>query len=97
MTNGDGPYPFDPGWQLVLAARAGNHITLRRPMAVIKLDRRAEGAGGREVKFELAMRPLDQYHTHGEMERCDKDAVMAALSAAADTIEGILRRVPPKP
>jgi len=66
-------------------------------MAYVTLDRRAEGAGGKDVKFELIVKPLDATHTHGEIERCDKAAVMAVLAKAADEIVLILRRVPPKP
>lgn len=89
------PYPMGPGWEIVLAARAGNFE--REPqMGMIQLDRRAEAVGGREVKFALQIKPLDQYHTHGELERCDKAAVMAALAKCATEIVEILKRVPPK-
>jgi len=81
---------FGPGWEIVLAARAGNYD--RKPMN-IQLDRRAEGAGGVDVKFALQIQPLDHTHTHGELERCDKKAVMAVLAKAADEIVNILRRV----
>jgi hypothetical protein len=66
-------------------------------VAHISLDRRDDGAGGKEVKFELIVKPLDSTHTHGELERCDKTAVMLVLKKAADEIVEILRRVPPKP
>lgn len=85
---------FGPGWEIVLAARAGNYK--ERPM-LVTLDRRAEGAGNREVKFQLTITPLDHTHTHGEIERADKPALMAALARAADEIVEVLRRVPPKP
>jgi len=82
---------FGPGWEIVLAARAGNYD--RKPMK-IQLDRRAVGAGGIDVKFALQIQPLDHTHTHGELERCDHPAVMAVLAKAADEIVEILRRVP---
>jgi len=64
----------------------------------ITLDRRAAGADPkRENKFQLTVKAIDATHTHGELERCDRAAVMAALAKAADEIEAILRRVPPKP
>jgi len=86
---------FGPGWDIVLAARAGNYK--ERPMLLVSLDRRADGAGNREVKFQLIIKPLDATHTHGEIERADKPALMAALAKAADEIVEVLRRVPPKP
>lgn len=84
---------FGPGWEVVLAARAGNYE--ERPM-LPTLDRRAEGAQGKDVKFQIIVKPLDQYHTHGELERADKQAIQGALARAADEIVAILRRVPPK-
>lgn len=60
----------------------------------IQLDRRAEGAGGVDVKFALVIVPLDHTHTHGELERCDNAAVMTVLAKAADEIVEILRLVP---
>lgn len=64
---------------------------------LVALDRRADGAGGKEVKFQLIVKPLDHTHTHGEIERADRGAIMAALARAADEIVEILRHVPPKP
>jgi hypothetical protein len=63
---------------------------------VISIDRRAEGSGGREVKFEILVKPLDQYHTHGELTRCDRQAIRDALVGAADRIERVLRALPAK-
>lgn len=88
------PYPFGPGWDIVLAARAGNYE--ERPM-LVTLDRRAEGAQGKDVKFQLIVKPIDSHHTHGEIERADKAEMMAALAKCADEIVAILRRVPRKP
>lgn len=59
---------------------------------IISIDRRTDGAGGREVKFTVMVKPLDQYHTHGELTRCDRAAVTAALVKAANEIEAVLRR-----
>jgi len=63
---------------------------------VIAIDRRAPGAGGAEVKFEVSVRPLDQFHTHGEMTRCDQLAVRQALSECADKVAAVLRVAPQK-
>lgn len=59
---------------------------------IISIDRRTDGAGGQEVKFTVLVKPLDAYHTHGELTRCDKAAVTAALVKAADEIAAVLRR-----
>ena len=87
----------DLGW-LVLKYRIFGQLwpTKERPMLVM-LDRRADGAGNKEVKFQLIIKPLDHTHTHGEIERADKPALMAALAKAADEIVEVLKRVPPKP
>lgn len=59
------------------------------------LDRRAKSADPeREVKFQIIVKPLDDYFTHGELERCDKAALQAALAKCADDIEAVLRKVP---
>lgn len=87
------PLTMDP---VLLAVRRGNYIKQEKPM-LVTLDRRADGAGGREVKFQLVIQPIDATHTHGEIERADKPALMAALAKAADEIVAILRQVPPKP
>jgi hypothetical protein len=63
-------------------------------MSLIQLERRAAGADGTDVKFALQIQPIDHTHTHGELERCDKTAVMAILAKAADEIVEVLRRVP---
>lgn len=84
---------FGPGWEVVLAARAGNYK--ERQVAQVSVDRRADGAS-KEVKFVVEARSLDG-HTHGEIERGDKQAIMAALSRCADEIVAVLRRTPPKP
>lgn len=85
----------DLGW-LVLKHQIFGQLwpTKERPVN-ITLDRRCTGADpAEENKFQLIVKPLDQHHTHGELQRCDKAAVMAALAKCADEIEGILRRVP---
>lgn len=84
----------DLGW-LVTKYRIFGQLwpTKERPM-LIQLDRRADGAGGREVKFALQIKPLDEHHTHGELNRADRAAIMQALARAADEIVEVLRRVP---
>lgn len=81
---------------VILAVRRGHFIRQERPL-IIKHDTRAEGAGGKEVKFQLTMTPLDATHTHGEMTRADQQAIIAALARAGAEIVKILRAVPPKP
>lgn len=59
------------------------------------LDRRAASSDPtREVKFQVIIKPLDEHFTHGEIERCDKAALMAALAKCADLVEEVLRKVP---
>ena len=87
------PLTMDP---FILAVRRGNYLRLERPVT-IRHDTRAEGAGGKEVKFQLEMRPLDHTHTHGEMTRADQQAITAVLAKAGAEIVAILRQVPPPP
>ena len=60
---------------------------------VIGIERRAPSAEpGREVKFEVLVKPIDEHHTHGELTRCDRAAVVKALVKAADEIQRVLSR-----
>lgn len=59
------------------------------------LDRRAKSADPqRELKFQIIVKPLDEFFTHGEIERCDKRALQQALAKCADEIVRVLRKVP---
>lgn len=86
----------DLGW-LAIKYRIFGQLwpTKKEQTMFVTLDRRARGADpAEENKFQLVIKPLDEHHTHGEISRADRPALMAALAKCADEIEAILRRVP---
>lgn len=59
----------------------------------ITIDRRAEVEGGKDLKFIVSVRSLDN-HAHGELTRADQQAIRDELAKAANAVERILLAVP---